>query len=162
MVPEPDPGTMPSPHRLAAELPPTARGTASRRRGFTIGEILVMLTIIGVLAAAQLPNYVRGVQRAKRTESLSALRAIHDAQTFHFATENEYSDSFSELAFEIDDGAPLPDGSYRGRFYTYTLDRWDVGEQVNANFRATATGNPDASDATLDIVIIENAITVMN
>ena len=150
------------PPQLTAQRRPTARPTCARQRGFSIAEILVMTVIIGVLAAAHLPNYVRSVYRAKRTESLYALRAIHDAQTFHFATENEYSDSFALLAFQLDGGSVLPDGSYRGPIYTYTLDRWDLGDQVNGNFRATATGNLDKTDETLDIVIIENAITVKN
>ena len=47
-------------------------------------------------------------------------------------------------------------------FYTYVLQAWDVNGLPNANYRATATGDIDPSDAVLDIVIIENMLTVVN
>jgi type II secretory pathway pseudopilin PulG len=131
-----------------------------RSAGFTLAEMLVLLVILGVLAAAHLPNYIRSVQRAKRSEALYALRGIHDAQSYYFANENQFADSFDTLAFELEGGAPRPDGAYQGPYYTYSLERWDLGSQPNANFRATATADLDPSDATLDIVIIENSLTV--
>jgi len=134
----------------------------SRRsqHGFTIAEMLVVMVIIGVLAAALLPNYVRYVYKTRRSEAFFALRAIHDAQAYHFATKREYSGSFEALGFELEGGTQRPDGAYDGVYYTYTLDVWDLDGEANANYRATATGDIDTSDDTLDIIIIENALTV--
>ena len=136
--------------------PPIAR----TRGGFTLAETGVVLLVVAALVASLYPAYQRYAQRAKRTEAYFVLRAIHDAQAYHFASHREYSDSFEELGLELSTGHVRADGAYDGRYYTYTLDRWDVGENANANFRATASGNIDESDAVLDIVIIENALTV--
>lgn len=146
----------------ATSLPSAAPNPRARRRrgGFTIAEMMVSVAILGVLAASLIPNYLRYVYQARRAEAFETLRAIHDAQEYHFATRREYAGSFEELGFAIEGGTLRPDGAYQGRYYTFTLDRWDLGDQVNANYRATATGNIDGSDDTLDIVIIENDLTV--
>jgi len=147
--------------RRAAMRPPDSR-TSRPRSGFTLPELLAVVAVIGVLAVAMAPNYVRGVHRAKRSEAFAALRAIHDAQVFHFAREKRYSDSFEELGFELEGGRLRDDGAYEGPYYTYTLDTWELGGRPHANYRATATGDIDPSDDTLDIVIIENQLTVKN
>ena len=54
------------------------------------------------------------------------------------------------------------DGAYQGPYYTFTLSRWSLGGVANANYRATATGDLDRDDSTLDVVIIENALTVLD
>ncbi len=143
--------------------PPSCRARRGRRRaGFTAIELVVSLLIALTLAGALLPTYLRGVYKARRTEALYGLRAIHDAQTLHYATEREYSDSFAALAFELDGGAPRPDGAYQGPIYTYTLSRWDLGGRPNGSFRATASADLDPDDATLDVVIVESALTVLD
>lgn len=135
-------------------------GARRRRSGFTVAEMMVSVAILGVLAAALIPNYLRYVYQARRSEAFHTLSAIHDAQAYHYATKREYAGSFEELGFAIEGGTLRPDGAYQGRYYTFTLDRWDLGDEVNGNYRATATGNIDGSDDTLDIVIIENALTI--
>ena len=153
---------------MPAAPPPPARSIAppsrggSRSRGFTLAELLVTVVIFGLLVASALPHLLRSVYRARRTEALYALHAIHDFQAVHYATNSEYTDSFAALGFALDNGTQRADGSYKGPFYSYSLARWSVGGRANANYRATATGDLDKDDATLDVVIIENALTVLN
>ena len=145
-------------HRSGCQGSPGSRRRATS--GFTLAEMMVCVAVLGVLAFAMVPNYMASVYKARRTEALYALRTIHDAQALHFAQHHEYSDSFDELGFGLERGTLRSGGAYEGPTYTYTLNRWDVGGERNANYRATATGNLDPGDATLDIVIIENALTV--
>jgi len=130
------------------------------RGGFTSIELVVTVAIVAALAAAVAPGYIRGTQKARRIEALVALRSIHDAQTFHYANEQQYTNSFAVLGWDLEGGSLREDGAYDGPGYTYTLNNWDVGDEINGNYRATATGNVDPSDAVLDIIIIENTLTV--
>jgi prepilin-type N-terminal cleavage/methylation domain-containing protein len=133
-----------------------------RKRGFTLAEMSIVVVIVGLLTMAMFPNYMRHVYRARRTESLDALRAIHDFERVHYAEHDEYSDSLPALGFVVDGGKQLGDGDYQGPYYTYTLSTWELGGKANANYRAMATGDLDHDGATLDIVIIENALTVLD
>lgn len=152
---------------MPAGLPPVAsiegpdRGR-TRLRGFTLAEMAVVVVIVGLLSLSMIPDYLRTVYRARRTEALFALHSIHDFESVHYATNGEYSSSFPALGFALDGGSQRSDGAYQGARYTYTLSTWELGGQANANYRATATADLDPDDATLDIVIIENALTVLD
>jgi prepilin-type N-terminal cleavage/methylation domain-containing protein len=133
-----------------------------RRSGFTLTELAVVILIVAMLGAGLAPMYLRSVYRARRSEALFSLHAIHDYQAVNYATYGEYSNSFSALGFTLDGGRQRTDGAYQGPYYTYTLTRWDLAGVANANYRATATGDLDKDDSTLDVVVIENALTVLN
>ena len=124
-------------------------------------ELVVVILILGMVGAGLVPMYLRNVYRARRSEALYGLRAIHDLQAVNYAAYGEYSESLAGLGFVLDGGRQRSDGAYQGPYYTYTLSRWALGGVQNQNYRGTATGDLDKDDATLDVVIIENALTVL-
>lgn len=121
---------------------------------------MVVVALLAILGSIAIPKYVKYVYKSKRTEAIYGLRAIHDHQTAYYGREMEYSDSFEELGAPLDHGFIREDGAFQSDLYVFTLDTWAVGDQPNANYRATATANLDPNDDTLDIVIIENRVTI--
>ena len=53
----------------------------SLRAGFTLVEIMIVVAIIGLLAAIAIPNFVKARQASQRTACISNLRAIDGAKT---------------------------------------------------------------------------------
>jgi type IV pilus assembly protein PilE len=49
---------------------------AARQRGFTIAEILIVVAVVGVLAAIGIPSYQNYVRKAARAEAKAALADI--------------------------------------------------------------------------------------
>lgn len=132
-----------------------------RRAGLTLVEMAFVVAILSLLGTVAVSRYQHHVFRSKRTEAFYGLRTIHDLQMEHFQREEQYADSFDVLGAPLTGGKILEDGSFQARTYTFSLETWDLNGKPNANYRATATADLDPTDNTLDIVIIENDLTVI-
>ena len=83
--------------------------SAGRIAGLTLIELMVVLLIIGILAAVAVPSYRQYVIRAHRTEAKTALLRLAANQERHYLQNNTYTDDLSALGF----GASLSDnGAY--------------------------------------------------
>jgi type IV pilus assembly protein PilA len=134
--------------------------------GFTLIELMIVVGIIGILAAIAVPNYLRFQARAKQSEAKTNLGAIFKAQKAYLAEKSTYG-SFADIGF-------APEGQNR---YTYSsgLDNINnqtppatiyppagVGETANlSSFLASANSNID-SDAFMDVWVINGNNALSN
>jgi len=65
-----------------------------RKAGFTLVEIMIVVAIIGLLAAIAIPNFVHARQTAQANACLNNLRII-DAANNQFALENGKATGFA-------------------------------------------------------------------
>ncbi|MGD2126100.1 MAG: type II secretion system protein GspG [Desulfobacteraceae bacterium] len=70
---------------------------ASKVRGFTIFELMVVLAIIGTLATIALSAYSRFIDKAQITRAISDIRNIDDYLEFFFEDNDKYPDTLDEL-----------------------------------------------------------------
>ncbi len=70
---------------------------APLRAGFTLIEILVVVLIIGILAAVALPQYQRAVEKAAAAEALPILDAVWQAAQVYYLTHGDYPNKFEDL-----------------------------------------------------------------
>ena len=63
-----------------------------RQSGFTLLELMIVVTVIGVLAAIAVPRFVNFQLRAKRSEAMVNLRAIATTQGAYYATHSAFVD----------------------------------------------------------------------
>ncbi len=74
------------------------------RKGFILIELLVVVLIIGILAAIALPQYRRVVEKARMTEAVMIVKAIAQSQQGYYLLHDEYADCIDLDQIDIDLG----------------------------------------------------------
>ncbi len=62
----------------------------TRRGGFTLIELMIVVAIIGILAAIAIPNFLRFQLKAKSSEGKTNIAAIRTAEESYFAEYGTY------------------------------------------------------------------------
>ena len=60
------------------------------RKGFTLIELMIVVAIIGILAAIAIPNFLKFQAKSKQSEAKTNLKAVFTAQTSYFGENNQY------------------------------------------------------------------------
>ena len=66
-------------------------------KGFTLVELMVVLTVIALLLSIVVPDYVGRVRRAEEAVLKENLVALRDALDKHYADAGKYPNSLEEL-----------------------------------------------------------------
>jgi prepilin-type N-terminal cleavage/methylation domain-containing protein len=108
-----------------------------KQKGFSLIELLIVVVIIGIIAAIAIPNLLASRRSANEASAISALRTIHGAEVTFMSTNGRFANDMWELgAVKLLDetlSTPAGDGIITKSGYKY----W--------NYRIPATSaNPDA------------------
>jgi len=96
------------------------------KKGFTLIELMIVVAIIGILAAIAIPNFLKFQAKSKQSEAKSNLGAIYTGQIAYLGETNNYGD-FTGINWS-------PSGSPR---YHYTLGSYVWANTDNTNRGAT-------------------------
>lgn len=97
-------------------------------RGFTLLELLVVVIIIGILAAVALPQFGRATEKARQAEAMSLLGAIRTAELIYYQENSKFTNTTSELS------ADIPADTSLEHYFKYSISGADA-----ADFKAKAT-----------------------
>ncbi len=109
------------------------------KKGFTLVELMVVVIIVGILAAVAVPLYRSNLKRAMSSEGVALVGSIRTAERVYYAEHNKYTATAADLG-----GIDLTGNKYFSTAPALT--------SVDAtHFTATVTGSGDAAAVTAAI-----------
>jgi len=120
--------------------PAQLEGGTGKQRGFSLVELLIVVSVILIIAAIAIPNFIRSKMRANESSAVQNLRTITTANTVYAIT---YSIGFAGTLATLGGNTVIVDstaaglidsvlstGAKAGYSYTYTVTASGGGGQV--------------------------------
>ncbi len=116
--------------------------------GFTLIELVIVISIVGILTIIAVPAYQDHVRRAKITEATGMLGSLRVQLEQYYQDNRNYGSTGAGCGNGI--------GSFAGSSFTFLCNNGGGASATNQNFVITATGIADAGMAGYSFSINEN------
>lgn len=99
------------------------------RKGFTLIELMIVVAIIGILAAIAIPNFLKFQCKSKVSEARTMLKGVYTAAVSYYGETEAWGNTYAVIGFDAN-----------GKYYTFTLSA------TGTTFKSTASPKSTGPD----------------
>lgn len=115
-----------------------------KRAGFTLIELMIVVAIVGLLAAIAYPLYRDHILKARRSDGLSKLMSVMQAEERYYTEHNTYVTDLTKLGYSSSDSVTSDGGYYTVKAATCSSPyQTTLAGCVNLTATATSKGGQD-------------------
>ena len=104
-----------------------------KMKGFTLIELMIVVAIIGIMAAIAIPNFLNYMCKSRQSEAKMGLGGVRTGEEAYYAEFNVYTTNQTAIGFSMKSG-----GRYNFNITIYTSDP----TAQTHHYTATASGLP--------------------
>src|SRR5437660_7661995 len=105
-------------------------------KGFTLIELMIVVAIIGILAAIAIPNFIKFQARSKQSEAKANLKAMFTAEKAFYQEKDRFSSLVGEVGFSPE----------RNNRYNYYLTQGSLDSRTGTLASTTSGANAIEAD----------------
>jgi type IV pilus assembly protein PilE len=137
---------------------PCSAVKASRRRGFTLIEIMIVVAILAILAAVALPNYFGSVRKSRRADAIALMSQVAQAEERWRTNNSTYSNDFGTSQLAVRSTAASGVTSLTESYYTISVPT-NTATQYTVRAVARASQVSDTQCAAMEMRMNAGTVT---
>lgn len=118
--------------------PPKSVSGCRLQRGFTLVEMLIVMVVVAILAAVALPTFNDSLRKSRRSEAMTALANLQQAQERWRGNNAAYTDDLDDLSLASETASG---------YYSIAVSSAGDGVALANGYIATAYGKDGTSQA---------------
>ncbi|MFO0624296.1 MAG: prepilin-type N-terminal cleavage/methylation domain-containing protein [Polyangiales bacterium] len=119
--------------------------------GFTLVELMIVVVILGILAAVAIPAFTRYVKRSKTSEATGNLAKIYQGEVSYYQASAERQSTATFINATANPSGAPSSGKYAANVAAWNQPGWrEIGFTLDTGsyYQYTATGATDSFTAT--------------
>lgn len=120
-----------------------------KQTGFTLIELMIVVTVIGIIALIAVPSYNNQTKKARRSDAQQLMMDVANRQQQYLLDARQYTTSFTALNI-AKDGWTCTAANCSNNFYTVTIAADNTATPPNFMVTAVPSGS-QADDGNLTL-----------